>query len=294
MSSRRTLILIGAVVIGGLAAFLTLSYVRGVETRSEEAGQLIDVVVASGPVPKGTSADEAIQSGAVKLGQRPRSDLPTNAVRRLADIGGYVATLDLAGGEVVTTAMFANPKEAGGSNVSNLDEGNVAVTIQVDQASGVAGLVQPGDRVNILSRSCVTGGDSQAAQDCPVSRPAGSTGEVTVSKPYSYLLQNVKVYAVGTSLGEPVAATQGAGGDAADPAAAAAAKEQQQQAAQSGLVTVELPPDQAALLASFKDAELYLTLNSEGYQPVPVPFFSGLAGLPGESAQPVYPADKGN
>jgi Flp pilus assembly protein CpaB len=284
------LILIGAVVIGGLAAFLTLSYVRGVETRSEEAGQLVEVVVAAAPVPEGTAADEAISAGAVAVDRRPRSDLPANAVRRLADIGGYVATLDLAGGEVVTTAMFANAKEASGSNVANLEEGNVAVTIQVDQASGVAGLVQPGDRVNVLSRACVAGAGDGAAQDCPISRGGpGGSGDVTISKPYSYLLQNVRVYAVGSSLGEPVAAAEGADAEAAK----AAAAEQQQAAAQSGLVTLELPPDQAALLASFRDAELYLTLNSEGYEPVPVPFLSSLPGLPGESAQPVYPSDRG-
>lgn len=289
MSSRRTLILIGAVVIGGLAAFLTLNYVRGVEDRSESARQLVEVVVVAAPVPEGTSADEAIQAGAVALDRRPRSDLPANAVRRLADIGGYVATLDLAGGEVVTTSMFRNSREASGSNVANLEEGNVAVTIQVDQASGVSGLIQPGDRVNVLSRACVAT-DGAAGGECPVTRTPQGSGDVSVTRPYSYLLQNVRVYAVGSSMGDPVAAPEGA-----DPAAAqAAAKEQQEAAAQSGLITLELPPEQAALLASFKDAELYLTLNSEGYEPVPVPFVSSLAGLPGESAQPVYPSsDRG-
>lgn len=287
MSSRRTLILIGAVVIGGLAAFLTLSYVRGVETRSEEASELVEVVVAASPVPEGTSADEAIQAGAVRVDRRPRADLPANAVRRLADIGGYVATLDLAGGEVVTTSMFVNSKESGNSNVSNLEPGNVALTIQVDQASGVAGLIQPGDRINVLSRACVAA--EGGAGDCPVVRSGSGSGEISVAKPYSYLLQDVKVYAVGTSLGQPVAAP--AKGD--DEAAAAAAEQEAQAAAQSGLITLELPPEAALLLASFKDAELYLTLNGDGYEPVPVPFSSQFTGLPGESAAPVYAGDRG-
>src|SRR6478752_5443630 len=51
VSSRRTLILIGAVVIGGLAAFLTLNYVKGVESESAEENQLVDVLVAKGPIP---------------------------------------------------------------------------------------------------------------------------------------------------------------------------------------------------------------------------------------------------
>ena len=52
MSSRRTLILIGAIVIGGLAAFLTLNYVRGVENENAEENQLVEVLVATGPIPR--------------------------------------------------------------------------------------------------------------------------------------------------------------------------------------------------------------------------------------------------
>ena len=84
MSSRRTLILIGAVVIGGLAAFLTLNYVRGVENENAEQNQLVDVLVAKGPIAKGSSADEALTTSQVSVDKRRRADLPQTAVRREA------------------------------------------------------------------------------------------------------------------------------------------------------------------------------------------------------------------
>ena len=289
MSSRRTLILIGAVVIGGLAAFLTLSYVRGVENRSDEAGQLVDVVVVAGPIAKGTEANTAIDSKLIVMDKRRRDDLPANPVRRFADIKGQVAALDLGGGEVVTTSMFVPSTALNGSKSSSLDKGNVAITINVDEAAGVAGLVQPGDSINILAKYCAVDGTAPAAEggdagDCALQRgnaPAG-IGDVTLGSPASYLFQDVKVMAVGQSLGQPVAAAA-----PADPAAAA---EPPATIPVSPLITVQLPPAQAAILASLRTADLYLTLNRPDYDPIPVPFTNQLPNLPGEEGVSPYPA----
>lgn len=287
MSSRRTLILIGAVVIGALAAFLTLSYVRGVENRSEEANQLVEVVVAADAVGKGTSADAAIEAQQLVLDKRRRKDLPLNAVRKFPEIQGQVAALDLSGGEVITTAMFAAPTELTGSKSASLDPGNVAITISVDQAAGVAGLIQPGDNINILARYCAVATEGSAGSgECALQRegvtPPG--GGAVLGQPSSYLFQNVKVLAVGQSLGEPVAAASPTDGTEAAPTTTAPPEV-------SPLITVQLPPQQAALLASLRDADLYLTLNRPDYVPVPIPFTNSVPNLPGEAGQSPYPTN---
>lgn len=290
MSSRRTLILIGAVVVGALAAFLTLSYVRGVENKSDQDAQMVAVVVASGPVAKGTLADQAIQAKLLTIEKRRQDELPANPVRRFADIMGQVAAVDLGGGEVITTSMFVSPTALTGSNSAGLDKGNVAVTITVDQAAGVAGLIRPGDNVNILANYCSIGGQAPAAaggsasqNTCPLQRANGSTGEVTLGSPATYLFQGVKVMAVGQQLGSPVAASTP--GDAT----AGAPTETTAPPAQSPLITVQLPPQQAQLLVSLKDANLYLTLNRPDYTPSPMPFVGSLPQLPGEAGTPLYP-----
>ncbi|UDY36068.1 Flp pilus assembly protein CpaB [Dermatobacter hominis] len=289
MSSRRTLILIGAVVIGALAAFLTLSYVRGVENRSDEAAQMVEVVVAAGPIAKGSSSDAAIEGQQLVMEKRRQDELPASPVRRFADIQGQVAAVDLGGGEVITASMFVPATALNGSKSANLDKGNVAITITVDEAAGVAGLVQPGDNINILANYCsvTTGGASggtEGGDACALQRNgAAGSGAVTLGEPSSYLFQGVKVLAVGQSLGQPVAAAPAAEG--ADPATATTAPP-----AASPLITVQLPPDQAQLLASLRSASLYLTLNRPDYTPVPIPFTNSLPALPGELGTSPYPA----
>lgn len=272
MSSRRTLILIGAIVIGGLAAFLTLNYVRGVESENAEQNQLVDVLVAKGPIPKGSSADEAIAADMIAVDQRRRADLPASAVRRNAEIAGQVAAVDLTGGEIITSSMFVADEDLTGSKGTSLDKGNVAITISVDEAAGVAGLIQPGDSVNILANVNPSLDDTQGLAKVP--EEAGN--DYMLTAPSVFAFQDVKVLAVGQTLGEPVANAEG---EEADTPAGGG----------SGLITVQLPPEQAALLASVRSSALYLTLNRPDYEPVPVPFEQIRPSLPGIDGQTPYP-----
>ena len=290
MSSRRTLILIGAVVIGGLAAFLTLNYVRGVENDTAEENQLVEVLVASAPIAKGTSSDVAIAAEQIAPAKRRRADLPANVVTRDAEISGQVASVNLGGGEIITSMMFVADNALSGSKGTSLDKGNVALSFSVDDTAGVAGLIQPGDSINIMvkTKTVVADGTEGAAAEGEAS--GDTLGKAPVSpaegawilpNAYVYAFQDVKVLGVGQNLGEPVAAA--APVDGAEPAPAAAPT------SGGGLITVQLPPDQAVLLAAVKDSGLYLTLNRPDYEPIPIPFFNTVPYFGGEVGVSPYP-----
>ena len=264
------MILIGAIVIGGLAAFLTLNYVRGVESENAEENQLVEVLVAAGPIQKGASADEALTTKLIVADDRRRADLPAAVVRRPAEIAGLVAAVDLTGGEIVTTSMFIPDNEISGSKGTSLDKGNVAITIRVEEPAGVAGLIQPGDSVNIFAGV----DDVEAPSDEDTNLQKGPDGYRLPSAMVA-AFQDVKVLAVGQSLGEPVAAEEGA---PEEPAGAG-----------SGLITVQLPPQQATQLAGMLSARLYLTLNRPDYEPVPMPFENVLPDLSGVQGVSPYP-----
>ncbi len=149
----------------------------------------------------------------------------------------------------------------------------MAITISVDDSAGVAGLVQPGDSVNILAGVEPAEGEAEGEGGGGLS---GGAGGYVLQTPAVYAFQNVKVLAVGQSLGVPVAQS----GDA--PAEEAAPES-------SGLITVQLPPQQAVLLAGIRSSSLYLTLNRPDYELVPIPFQPIVPTLPGETGTSAYP-----
>lgn len=258
MSSRRTLILVGAIVVGAIAALLILRYVGSVEDKASSDGQLVQVVVASGDIKKGDTADAAISEGRIELGKRRRIDLPANAVTRLEDIMSQSATIDMAAGEVITTTKFAGANSTGSTTTDASTPGNVAITVAVDSTRGVAGLIGPGDYVNLMTDS--TGADG---------RPAGT---------YT-VFQKVKVLAVGSNLGSQVAAP--AEGDVTATTAAAAPAD---------TVTFDVPPEAAAVISANSTQAMRLVLVRPDYQPHPIPAYvvNPAAPLPGNDGRTPY------
>ena len=200
---------------------------------------------------------------------------------RPEDISGQVAAVDFGGGEVITSMMFLPVQELTGSKGSSIDAGNVAITIMVEPDAGVAGLIQPGDSINIMALGPVAPGTD--APNAPLSKATGDASTPwSLGQPYVYAFQDVKVLGVGKNLGTPVAAPATAPG--AEPAPAAAP------ATDTNLITVQIPADQAPLLISLRGAGLYLTLNRPDYEAAPIPFVSSLPSFSGEEGRSPYPA----
>ena len=88
MSSRKTLILVGAIVVGAIAAMLILRYVGSIEDRANSDNQLVKVVVVAADIQKGERADSLIEEQRIVIGERRRADLPANHVTRVEDIKG--------------------------------------------------------------------------------------------------------------------------------------------------------------------------------------------------------------
>ncbi|MGI9576600.1 MAG: Flp pilus assembly protein CpaB [Microthrixaceae bacterium] len=266
------LILIGALLVGGLAAFLTLNYVRGVENRVDEDTELVEVVVAKAPINKGQDASGAIAAGSLAVAERERQDVPAGAVSRLADVEGQVAAINLGGGEIVTGTMFSNITDLTGSKSASLDPGNVAVTVGVDSVSVSGGLVKPGDIINLLVEIDV---DEEAQpEDGGEGGPQIGPGGIVVDPPSGYLFQSVKVFAVGTDLGTAVASE--------DPDGAP------EEANTSTALTLQMPPEQAALLVSVRESDLFVTLTRPDYEMRPIPLQNVWPSFPGIEGVTIY------
>ena len=278
MSSRRTLILVGAIVVGAIAALLILRYVGSIEDKANTDNQLVPVVVASGDIQAGETADALIEEKRIGTGDRRRVDLPANVVTRIEDIKGQSAAINLAAGEIITTTKFSGSGALNSSKSNVLESGNVAVTVSVDLQRSVAGLVQPGDFVNLMV-------DTKPVQATPLpTQNANSETPTTVAggdiPGAAYLFQKVKVLAIGRDVGTTVAAPA-ADGAAATPTTAPPT---------SDLVTLQVPPEAAPLIAAASTKNIRLVLVRPDYQPRPVPnmFLEPDQALPGERGLSPY------
>jgi Flp pilus assembly protein CpaB len=151
-----------------------------------------------------------------------QGSIPPAAVTDSAFLQGKVAASTISSKQFITDASFVSPAEGGGGSLAASigSKGMVAVTVSVDAERGVANSIAPGDKVDIAVID-----DTGAA----------------------YLLQSVKVLAVGT---ETAASATGEDGQPSPDAAT------------SGLITFELSPEDALRVASAnKNGTLYLTLR---------------------------------
>ena len=127
----------------------------------------------------------------------------------------------------------------------------VAVTVSVDQVHGVAGLLVPGDKVNLMvvldPQLAALAGGTPGKPAAPAAQGTND-GDNTVR----YLYQNVEVLAIGQTAAADVGATEAP----TNPG--------------SGLITFNVPPDAAQRIA-LAGNNLYMTLAPKDFQPVDVP-----------------------
>lgn len=226
MGNRRTLIATAAIVLAAAAGLLVYFYVSNADKRAEERVDTVQAFVATGDIPKGMSGEAALSEGLIDVDEVLRGSVPPSAVTDTSLIDGKVAAATIQARQFITDASFVAPAEGGGGSLAAAigSSGQVAVTISVDAERGVANQIAPGDRVDILVTNEQGGAD--------------------------YILQNVKVLAVGA---ETAASAAGGEGEAS------------QTAAESGLITFELSPDDAArVVAANRSGQLYLTLKPIG------------------------------
>jgi pilus assembly protein CpaB len=138
-------------LVGSLAALFAYLYVSSAQDRAFTGAKLVPALVMSGDVPKGMTGDEALSKGLVKADSVPAKYRPALAVADKNAIHGKIALTNLASGQVLVQGMFADPVVAQETAAKRVPAGQVAVTITVDDVTGVGGLITPGDKVNILT-----------------------------------------------------------------------------------------------------------------------------------------------
>jgi pilus assembly protein CpaB len=195
-------------------------------------------------IEKGLPGERALDEGYIGKDRIPRKFYPARGLVNVQTLRGKVAVAPLAAGVPVVDGNFVEPRLAQESFAQRLDKGMQAVTLSISDVQGVARLVVPGDRVNIMiTMGAAAGGDG---------------GEKTTQ----FVLQNIEVLAVGNS-------TELQPGEQA---AAAGSQAGQAKTVDSGLLTFSVPGIDAERLVHASEAgSIHLTLVPPDFTPAPVP-----------------------
>ena len=143
------IMLVCALLSGAVATYLAVGWLRATSQRAQrtalEAVQTVPVVVAAKEVPAGS----VLGGEVLKVVNWPRDAQVAGMAAEPAKLHGRVTRTPLVPGEPVLESKLAPPGAAAGL-AGIIQPERRAITIKVDEASGVAGFVAPGNRVDVL------------------------------------------------------------------------------------------------------------------------------------------------
>jgi len=149
----RTHVLIAAVLLG--LATVTIVYMYFFRP-SSGSGARVPVVVAADFIP----ADTVISANMIKVELLPQSDVEVGAFSNVSQVSDRVSVTPFQVGEQVVAERLTDRASAFGLP-GIIPPGRRAMTISVDSADAVSGLLQPGNRVDVVA-SYTEGSDSIA------------------------------------------------------------------------------------------------------------------------------------
>ena len=178
MRNKRLLFVMGSAVVFGLLAAVSVS--RYLSDAQANTRNMNNVVVAKVDIPLGTK----IAAEQLATAQFPSNAIPEGTFDKVEKLVGRVAVVNVAAREPVTDFKLAPEGSAGGLSAV-IPAGYRAMTVKVDDVIGVAGFLQPGTMVDVLT---------------VIEQP----GQMSSGNPISKIvLQNVKVLASGQNLDKP-------------------------------------------------------------------------------------------
>jgi pilus assembly protein CpaB len=145
---RRTnfVILVLAIVMGGIAALLVTNWLRN--RTAVAAAPSATIVVATANLPFGTPITE----DKITELQWAASSLPEGAFRTKLDLlrdGRRVTLASIGANEPILNNKITGPNQRA-SLSSMVESGKRAVTVRVDDVRGVAGFILPNDHVDVV------------------------------------------------------------------------------------------------------------------------------------------------
>lgn len=142
-TNRYSLVLYGALVVAAGATYGVYRYLETARASNQIA--TLPVVVAARDISEGTTIDRL----AVTVAQWPAPTVPAGVYSNLDSVAGRVARIAVFKGEALVPGRLA-PEGTGPGLEVKIPPGKRAMSVRINDVSGIAGMIQPNARVDIL------------------------------------------------------------------------------------------------------------------------------------------------
>ena len=153
-TNRYSLVLYGALVVAAAATYGVYRYVENAKASTQIA--TLPVVVAARDIPEGSAIDRL----AVTVAQWPAPTVPAGVFANIDSVAGRVSRVTIFKGEAIVPGRLAPDGTSPGLEVK-IPPGKRAMSVRINDVSGVGGMIQPNSRVDILLTLNPTEGNSE-------------------------------------------------------------------------------------------------------------------------------------
>ena len=144
MNKRNVLLAVAAILAAG-AGLLTFNYLSSANKHVATSPPR-PVLVATADIP----AHATLTSAMVTVVTRPTSDVDPDAYSSPEQVAGYITLGPVPAGAMITASNTSKNAE-GWTGPLQLPHGMRAISIPVDEVRDVSGLVEPGDKVDVIA-----------------------------------------------------------------------------------------------------------------------------------------------
>ncbi len=159
MNAKTLMSLVVAVALGLAATWVGRNIILGNRTLSGAAPETVKVVVAKNDLEPG----RLLVAGDVTTVDIPSSSLAKTMFTDTKALVGRCVLSPVVKGQTMFEGLLAAPGSEGGLQVL-VPEGKRAVAVEVTESSGVAGLLNPGCRVDVIATLRSEDGSGQTSQ----------------------------------------------------------------------------------------------------------------------------------
>jgi pilus assembly protein CpaB len=158
MERRKMIIvvLIVAIVLGGIATFSIWSYLQSKQQEVERARvEMLEVVAAAENIPLGST----IEQKQLKKVLWPRANVPPGTFTDPGLLVGRTVVSNIVMGEPLMEAKLASSESRAGVMAYIIPEGHRAMAVAVNDVAGVAGFVLPNSTVDVIVTAALPRGE---------------------------------------------------------------------------------------------------------------------------------------